>query len=238
MAMRATTIRFSEDVWELLEREARRQGVSSAQLIRDAAVMRVAYLAGQRGDDEAAAGLARVSAEAPSGRRPAGSRAPALTDPGRLASLRATGLLDSPPEEDFDRLARLAARLLDAPVALITLVDADRQFLKSAPGLTASPWAETRETSLSHSICRHVVERQKPLVVDDLREHPVLRDSLAIPDLDIVAYAGVPLTRPDGHIMGSLCVTDRQPRHWMTDQVRTLEDLAHSVVTEMELRAA
>ncbi len=238
MAMRATTIRFSEDVWELLEREARRQGVSSAQLIRDAAVMRVAYLAGQRGDDEAAAGLARVTADGPAGRRPAGSRSPAVTDPGRLASLRATGLLDSPVEEDFDRLARLAARLLDAPVALITLVDADRQVLKSAPGLTASPWAEQRETSLSHSICQHVVERQSPLIVEDLREHPVLRDSLAIPDLDIIAYAGVPLTRPDGYVMGSLCVTDREPRHWTSDQVRTLEDLAQSVVTEIELRAA
>ncbi len=237
MAMRATTIRFSDDVWELLEREARRQGVSSAQLIRDAAVMRVAYLAGQRGDDETAAGLARIVGDASAGRRPAGSRPPALTDPERLASLRATGLLDSPPEEDFDRLARLAARLLDAPTALVTLVDSDRQFLKSAPGLTASPWAETRETSLSHSICQHVVERQKPLVVDDLREHPVLRDSLAIPDLSVVAYAGVPLTRPDGHVMGSLCVTDSEPRHWTADQVKTLEDLAHSVVAEIELRA-
>ena len=237
MAMRATTIRFSEDVWELLEREARRQGVSSAQLIRDAAVMRVAYLAGQRGDDETATGLARIAADSPAGRRPAGSRPPALTDPERLASLRATGLLDSPPEEDFDRLARLAARLLDAPMALVTLVDADRQLLKSSPGLTVSPWAETREMSLSHSICQHVVERQKPLVVDDLREHPVLRDSLAIPDLGVVAYAGVPITRLDGHVMGSLCVTDSEPRHWTSDQVQTLEDLAHSVVSEIELRA-
>jgi hypothetical protein len=236
MAARETTIRFSEDAWELLEREAGRLGVSSEELIRDAALMRVAWLAGRRGEDEAGAGFAPSPGGAPAaaGRDDeplsAEEPPPAVTDPARLASLRATGLLDSPPEEDFDRLTRLAADLLDAPMALVTLVGADRQFLKSASGLTAEPWASSRETALSHSICQHVVERQKPLLVDDLREHPVLRDSLVIPDLGIVAYAGVPLTRPDGHVMGSLCVTDSEPRQWTSEQLRTLEDLARSVV--------
>lgn len=231
--MRATTIRFSEDVWELLEREAKRQGVSTAQLIRDAAVLRVAYLSGRRGDDEATAGLAphldvrRRAPDAPP---------PGVVDPRRLASLRATGLLDSPPEAAFDRLVQLAARLADAPRALVTLVDEDRQFFKASVGLPA-PWAERRETPLTHSLCQHVVDDQRPLVAPDTREDPRLRDSQAIADLGAVAYAGVPLRRPDGQVLGTLCVLDDRPRHWTADQVRTLEDLASSVVTEIEVRA-
>jgi hypothetical protein len=235
MTMRATTIRFSEDVWELVEQEARRQGISTAQLIRDAAVLRVAYLTGKRGDDDAAAGLAAAATADGPARRGAGTRPAAVADPRRLASLRATALLDTPREAAFDRLAGLAARLLDAPIALVTLVDEDRQFFKSCPGLP-SPWAERRETPLSHSVCQHVVDRRRPLVSGDLRDDPALRDNLAIPDIGVVAYAGVPLVRPDGQVVGSLCAIDTRPRHWTADQVEILEDLAGSVVSEIELR--
>ena len=79
-----------------------------------------------------------------------------LRDPIRLAALEETGLLDSLPEETFDRFTRLAARLLGTPVSLITLVTPDRQFFKSAVGL-AAPWAAARETPLSHSFCQYVV---------------------------------------------------------------------------------
>ncbi|HVE77348.1 MAG TPA: hypothetical protein VNA89_00675, partial [Gemmatimonadaceae bacterium] len=77
-------------------------------------------------------------------------------DAGRLAALHATALLDSPAEAAFDRLTRLAARLLRAPLALVTLVDAERQFFKSCVGLP-QPWAAARETPLSHSFCQHAV---------------------------------------------------------------------------------
>ena len=238
MPMRATTVRFSEDQWELLEREARRQGVSTAQLVRDAAILRVAFLMGKRGDPEAEATLERLAATAVSdGRSARATAAPArVLDPARLAGVRATGLLDGERDPAFDRLADLAARLLDAPVALVTLVDADRQFFVSCPGL-GGPYADARETPLSHSFCQHVVDRREPLVVSDAREDPLVRESLAIPDLGVVAYLGVPLLGPDEQVVGSFCVIDHRPRHWTPDQVRLLTDLAASVESEIALRA-
>jgi hypothetical protein len=79
-----------------------------------------------------------------------------LADPGRLAAVRQTNLLDTPAEAAFDRVARLAARLLEVPIALVPLIEADRQFFKACVGLP-EPWAAARQTPLSHSLCRHVV---------------------------------------------------------------------------------
>ncbi|HET7458172.1 MAG TPA: GAF domain-containing sensor histidine kinase [Gemmatimonadaceae bacterium] len=161
----------------------------------------------------------------------------AVADPERLAALHATALLDSPAEAAFDRLTRLASRLLRAPVALVSLVDADRQFFKSCVGLP-EPWASARQTPLSHSFCRHAVELRAPLVISDAREHPLVRDNLGIPDLGVIAYAGIPLTTGDGHTLGSFCVIDHEPRQWTDDEIATLGDLASAAVTEIELRAA
>src|SRR5690349_13484911 len=97
----------------------------------------------------------------------------------RLDALRRTALLDTPSEEAFDRLARLATRMLNVPVALVTLVDRDRQFFKSCVGLP-SPWCDVRQTPLTHSFCMHVVATGEPLVIEDARQHPVLRDNLAV----------------------------------------------------------
>ena len=154
----------------------------------------------------------------------------------RLRTLESTGLLDSPPEPSFDRLTRLAAGLLDAPVALVSLVDDRRQFFKSALGLL-EPWASRRETPISHSFCQYVTRERTPLVVSDAREHPLLRDNLAIRDLSAIAYAGIPLMIDDQAI-GAFCVIDARPRQWRPDQVELLQDLAASVVTEIELRMA
>jgi len=145
-------------------------------------------------------------------------------------------LLDSSPEEAFDRLTRLAARLLGAPVALVSLLLDDRVFFKSAIGL-AEPWASLRNTPLSLSFCRHVVAGGEPLVVEDARRHPVVRTSLAIRELGWIAYAGVPLTLADGRTVGTLCVVDTLPRIWSPRDVALLQDLAASVVTEIELRS-
>ncbi len=235
--MRATTVRFTEDQWELLEREARRQHVSTAQLVRDAAVLRVAFLMGRRGDPEAEATLASLAAAAATaGRREHGVAVPAaVRDPARLRSLRAGGLLEAAAGHPaLDRLARLAARLLDAPVALVTLVDAEREVIGACPGLSG-PWAERGELPLDRSVCMHVVDRGAPLAIRDAREDPLVRDNLAVPDLGVVAYLGAPLTLADGHVAGALCVIDHRPRHWTADQVAVIADLAASVVTELEL---
>ena len=156
-------------------------------------------------------------------------------DPARLEALWRTALLDSPPEEPFDRLTRLAARILAAPVSLVTLVDRDRQFFKSGHGL-AEPWASRRETPLSHSFCRYAVAEGEPFVVEDAREDPRVRDNLAVPELGVVAYAGVPLVTNDGHALGTLCVIDSKPRRWSDEELPLLGDLAGAAMTEIELR--
>ena len=153
----------------------------------------------------------------------------------RLAALRRAALLDTPAEEAFDRLTRLASTILGAPVALVSLVDEDRQFFKSCVGLP-EPWASRRETPLSHSFCQHAVASGRPLVIEDAREHPLVRGNPAIGDLDVVAYAGIPLVTSDGHALGSFCVIDTEPRAWTEREITVLADLAASVVTEIELR--
>lgn len=246
MAMRATTVRFSEELWRLLEEEAAREGVSAAQYVRDATVMRVGYTMGRRGDAAMESALARISG-APGGNgaalepagAPAGSSAPAdvtavVRDRDRLRAVEGTGLLDAPPDPRFDRLTALASEVLGTPVALVSLVDADRQVFASCLGLP-EPWATARETPLTHSFCQHVVAGREPLVVNDAREHPALRDNLAIRDLDVIAYLGVPLIDAAGHALGSLCAIDSRPRQWTRSQVSLLESIAGSVTTELEL---
>lgn len=158
-----------------------------------------------------------------------------LDDPARLAALRRTGLLDSEVEEAFDRLTRIASQALQAPVALISLVSADRQFFKSSIGL-AEPWASRRETSLSHSFCELVVRGGEPLVVEDAPSHPLVCNKLAIEDLGVVAYLGVPLQLPDGSIIGTLCVIDDRPRVWTDRELELLRMLADLVMSEVERR--
>ena len=242
MPMRATTVRFADSLWTLVEREAEREGVSAAHFIRDATIMRAAYAMGQRGDPDFEAALARPQARPADEHVPNGAErrqalldaAAAARDPERVAALEKTGLLDSDVDPAFDRIARLAAQILNAPVALVSLVDADRQYFKSCLGLP-EPWASARETPLSYSFCQHAVARREPLIVDDAREDETLRDNLAIRDMGVIAYAGIPLIDADGNALGTLCVIDSQPRHWTTHQVQLLSDLAASVVTEITL---
>jgi PAS domain S-box-containing protein len=158
-----------------------------------------------------------------------------LKDSDRLAALARTGLLDSEAEPSFDRLARLASKLLGTPVALVSLVDANRQFFKSCVGLP-EPWATRRQTPLSHSFCQHVVTSREPLVIEDARLDPQVKDNPAIAELNVIAYLGVPLAIDD-QIIGSFCAIDNTPRTWTTDDVEILRDLAESVVTEIRLRA-
>jgi GAF domain-containing protein len=240
MAMRATTVRFSDNLWKLLEREAGGEGVSAAQFVRDATIMRIAYVMGQRGDSGFEEALGRATAPADETPSTAVERrqalldaAAAVNDPDRLAAVDATGLLDSDVMPSFDRLARLASHVLHAPVALVSLVASDRQFFMSCLGMP-EPWASRRGSPLSHSFCQHAVASREPLLVDDAREHELLRDNLAIRDMGVIAYAGIPLIA-NGQPLGTLCVIDSQPRHWTTHQVELLTDIAASVVTEISL---
>ncbi|MFJ6164758.1 SpoIIE family protein phosphatase [Micromonospora orduensis] len=161
---------------------------------------------------------------------------PALGDPARLRALADTGL-DAVPDEAFDRFARLVSDLLDVPVALVSLVSADRQFFPGAVGLP-DPWAQRRQTPLSHSFCQHVVDIEVPMVLPDARLYPRVRTNLAIEDLGVVAYAGMPLTDLSGRVLGSLCAIDSKPRAWTAAQLRTLADLAAACSSELRLRIA
>ena len=230
MPQRSTTVRFDDDLWELLVQEAADGGVSTAQFVRDSALLRLGFLAERRGDDRARTTLGSVVGRR---REPLVPAHPAILDEGRLDALARTGLLDSAPAPSFDRLTRLASRVLDAPVALVSLVDRDRQFFKSCVGLP-EPWSSSRETPLSHSVCQHVVISRRPLVVRDLREDPELRDNLAVPDLGVIAYLGIPLITSGGAVLGSLCVIDGRPRDWTSEEVALVSELATVVVEAIE----
>jgi PAS domain S-box-containing protein len=156
-----------------------------------------------------------------------------LSDPDRLRALARTELMDSDPQEPLDRLTRLASGLLKVPVALVSLVDDERQFFVSEVGMGG-----LRETPLSQSFCQHVVVNQSSLVVYDGRVDPRIQDNLAIPDLGVIAYAGVPLNTADGHTLGSFCAIDTSPREWSSEDLALLGDLARSVMSEIELQTA
>ena len=158
-----------------------------------------------------------------------------IGDPARLSALHRLGLLDTKPQEAFDRVTRLARQLLDVPVALITLVDKDRQYFLSQDGL-AEPWATRRETPLSHSFCQHVVGRGEKLRVDNALEDELVRHNLAIAELGVVAYLGMPLVTEGGLVLGALCAIDREPRSWTARQESALADLAAMAARELALR--
>jgi len=157
-----------------------------------------------------------------------------LRDPARLAALNATALLDSAPEESFDRLTRIAAEFLDAPLALVNLLDDERQFAKSCfapPG-----WPDDPNSPVEQSYCRWTIVERQPVVIADARHDERVRESVFLRDLNLVSYLGVPLILSSGHALGTLCVAGFEPREWTEREVRLLSDLAASVTTEVELR--
>ncbi len=152
--------------------------------------------------------------------------------PMRLEALRETGLLDSLPEESFDRYTRLAKILLGAEVSLVSLVDESRQFFKSQAGM---PEGSATETPLSHSFCKHVVEDGQPFMVDDARHDPRVEANPAVEEYGVASYLGMPLRTRDGMVLGSLCVFETRPRKWSEEDQGRLSDLAAAVMREIEL---
>ena len=155
-----------------------------------------------------------------------------LEDPSRLAALERSGLMDSEPEERFDRLTRELASDLGAPAALVSLVDSDRQFFKSRFDVQGES-GDARETPLSHSFCKHVVGGGQPLVVEDAAQHAVVRDNLAVKALGVRAYLGVPLRTASGSVLGSVCVFDREPHDWSAEDLQRVEAAASAVMREI-----
>jgi diguanylate cyclase (GGDEF)-like protein len=161
-----------------------------------------------------------------------GRLAAALTDPERLEIVARTGLMNSGPEAAFDRWATLAARALRAPIALVTLFDDERQYLKSAVGLEE---AAGLTLPPEMAICQYIIAGNTPLAVSDTREHPELAELAGAQRFGLVAYAGTPIC-VQGHAVGSLCVTEREVRGWTTQDLALLEDIAEAIAGEIALR--
>lgn len=146
----------------------------------------------------------------------------------RLAALRSACILDTPPEERFDRITRLASKIFDVPIALVSLVDADRQWFKSRVGLTAT------ETPRDMSFCAHTILGADVMMVENATEDERFADNpLVTGDPSIRFYAGCPLTAGDGNRLGTLCLIDRQPRRLSDEQLAVLRDLAAIVSNEI-----
>lgn len=148
----------------------------------------------------------------------------------RIRALHALQLLDTAPDERFDRLTRLAQRLFDTPIALLSLVDSDRQWFKSRIGV------DVRETPRELSFCAHAILGDDVLVVPDASADHRFRDHPLVVDLpEIRFYAGCPVKAPDGSALGTLCVIDHEPRQVHEEDARLLKDLA--AMLEQELRS-
>lgn len=159
-----------------------------------------------------------------------------MDDDARHALPRRT-MLAPAPEAALDRFAELTRRVLGVPTALVSLVDRERQAFPGAAGLP-EPWQTRRQTPLSHSFCQHVVASGRPLVLRDARLDPVLASNLAIPDLGVVGYAGMPLTNRAGDVVGSLCAIDSVAHDWTAAELANLADLAAACSSELQLREA
>lgn len=158
----------------------------------------------------------------------------AVRDPERLAALDATGLLDSPLDEVFTRLARLAALTLRADAAALSLVGADREFALTcvrSPALNATQ----EDSPLSRSFCKHAVAIRRPLVIQDTVGHPWVAEMAPVHE-GVRSYLGVPLVTRAGHALGALCVYGYEPRGWTEEEVAVLTELAESARIEIELR--
>ena len=151
----------------------------------------------------------------------------------RLAALAAYNILDTPAEAEFDELTHLAARLCQTPIALITLLDENRQWFKSKVGLHIS------QTSKAISFCVHAIKGKQPLIVEDaLLDERFAQNPLVKGEPHIRFYAGVPLSVPSGYQLGTLCVIAPTPKQLSSEQLQMLQVLGQQVVRQLALRQA
>jgi signal transduction histidine kinase len=151
----------------------------------------------------------------------------------RLAALQRYDVLDTPAEEQFERIVRLAARWFDVPISLVTLLSENRLWFKACKGL------DRCETTREVSFCKHNIYDEEVLVVEDATQDPRFRDNPMVTGPPRIRfYAGAPLIAPGGHVVGSLCVVDTEPRDAEAMDFEALKDMAAIVVDELELRVS
>ena len=157
-----------------------------------------------------------------------------VASPVRLAAVARSGLLDTAPEEPFDRLTRLACELLGAPFGFVTVVDERRSFWKSCIGVPGPD----RQNPVGESFCQYVINTDGAVIIGDARLDPMTRDNPSIESMGVIAWAGFPVRSPDGQVLGSFCVVDNRSREWNDQDLRTLEVLSHAAGGEVALRIA
>ena len=158
-----------------------------------------------------------------------------LGDARRLSAVARTGWSDSPPEAEFDRLTRLAARVLDVPATFIALVERERDFYKSQFGF-GEPLASVRQLE-GRTFCHFAISSDGPLAIGDAERDPVYRDVPTVKTLGVRAYLGIPLVI-DGQPIGSFCAIDFEPREWSELDIEVMTELATSTLRELKLRQA
>ena len=154
----------------------------------------------------------------------------------RLATLVALNLLDTEAEPVFDRITAKLARVFEVPIALISLMDRDRQFFKSQTGLPPE-LAKARQTARNISVCGHVVAKNQVMVIEDLARDRRFANNPLLKEHGIRFYAGVPLLAPNGQPIGSLCLMDLKPRQLTEREKRLLQEYANEVMEEIAKRA-
>src|ERR1700676_62852 len=149
----------------------------------------------------------------------------------RLAALDRYAILDTDPEKSFDDLVELASHVCKAPIAMLSLVDGNRQWFKSKVGLDAT------ESPREISICSHAIEQPGLFIISDTLEDARFRENpMVVSEPKIRFYAATPLVNEDGYALGTLCVIDRQPRELDADQKEALATIGRLALAQMELR--
>ena len=157
-----------------------------------------------------------------------------LVDPARIQAVNNTGLMDAGRQAAFDRLAQLAAKVVDAPLTIVSLVGAEKQYFVADYGLP-SPFKETRELPIDSSICRYTLEGESIISSNALND-PLLKFHPSTGPWGIVALVVIPLINSDGHVLGTFCAIDSKEREWSEYEINVMQELTLSVMTEINLR--
>jgi len=159
------------------------------------------------------------------------SDAQLIDEPGRMAALERLDVLDTAPEDSFDKIVALVRTVLDVPMAAVTLIDRNRQWFKAISGLEAT------ETPRNVSFCTYTIQQREPLIVSDaFLDARFAKSALVIEEPFIRSYAGVPLRTPDGYNVGALCAIDTRPRTFSDSDIAILSNFALVVSDALELR--
>jgi PAS domain S-box-containing protein len=158
---------------------------------------------------------------------------PTVTDPVRLQAVHDVLRAADGSGRTLDHLALLASEVLRAPMALITLVDSEREVLEGSAGLSGT-WKSEGGFPLDYSFCKHLVATGQPLLLEDARTDDRVRANPAVQEMNVIAYAGVPLTTREGQVLGAVCVIDHLPRSWAEEEVKLLARIADAAREEIE----